>query len=103
MMTSRELKVGDEVITYDGKFKGVVSLVDNRAYFISFPDKNIPSYFYKKDTLMWEGWDSEIEEDFRIDGKEGLKYIVPLQEFNKEEEKEEIIELYLDDEDDYVD
>ena len=102
MKIFKELKVGDKVITYDGKFEGVVSSVSNRVYFISFPDKNIPSYFYKKDTLMWDGWNSEIEEDFRIDGKEGLRYIVPLQTSDNEDE-EETIELFLDDEDDYVD
>lgn len=93
MMTSRELKVGDKVVTYDGKFEGVVSLVKAELYLISFPGKNIPPLFYKKDTLILDGWHLGIE---------GLKQILPLQDFYKEDEKE-TIELYLDDEDDYVD
>lgn len=84
-----KFKKGDRVITYDGEHQGTVS---TNSTAVKFDNISHPWGYY--DDGLFCDWES-----FKHKLPKGLERILLLSEY--EEQKEETVELFLDDEDEY--
>ena len=93
------IKIGDRVITVDGSIEGVVELIRNNGNigicFDHLPDDWGSRWLYTKDLRFheWGEWESRFSKPMK-----SIERLVLLSNYK---ECEEVIELYLDNEDDY--
>lgn len=89
-MNMTKFKKGDRVITYDGEHQGTVVSILPAIKFDNISDYSWGYY----DNGLFDGW-----ENFKHKLPKGLERILLLSEYEKQ--KEETIELFLDDEGEY--